>query len=279
MDKNPQAEKIYGVLGYPAKHSLSPLMHNAAFAALKINAEYKIFEKKPEELESFIRSLDKVGISGLNVTVPYKEKVIPFLNKISEEAKIIGAVNTIKVSGDYLEGFNTDAVGFLRHISEDLGFIPQGKTISLIGAGGAAKAISVALAKAGAKIISVCDIDKTKLDTLTASLKERFNKTEVRPACDIAGLNIGEADLLINATPIGMKETDACLVAGDLLHKGLLVYDLIYNPKETRLLRVAKESGCRISNGLGMLLYQGMVSFELWTGVSAPKEAMLKALS
>lgn len=272
------ADKIYGVLGYPAKHSLSPLMHNAAFSHLGINAEYKIFEKNPEELAGFLGSLSSHSIYGLNVTVPYKEKVIPFLRKLSAEAELIAAVNTIRVSDNGLEGFNTDGEGFLNHLVYDLGFNPQDKIIAIIGAGGAAKAIAVYLSKESPRSISIYDIDKAKLKALIAQLKENFSRTEFTAVNSLEELNIKDCNLLINATPVGMIEGDPCLVDGGLIHKDLLVYDLIYNPAETKLLKIAKRKGAATSNGLGMLLYQGAKSFELWTGQKAPLEIMRQAL-
>lgn len=270
--------KIYGILGYPARHSLSPLMHNAAFRALKINAEYRIFEIAPQDLEDFIHSFTEENIFGLNVTIPYKEKVIPFLNKISSKAKLIGAVNTIKVLDNNLGGFNTDGEGFLKHLTKDLKFNPEGKKIVIIGAGGAAKAVLVYLNKKKPQRISIYDIDKAKQKALINHLKESFKNVEFRSAGSIEELNIEDCDLLINATPVGMKETDPNLVNEKLIHKNLLVYDLIYNPKETKLLKLAKQKGAYTSNGLGMLLYQGMLSFKIWTGKNAPREAMQKAL-
>jgi shikimate dehydrogenase len=278
MEKN-SSSKIYGVLGNPAKHSLSPLMHNAAFKVLKINAEYKIFEKKPEEVEDFLHSLSQQNIYGLNVTVPYKEKVISFMDKLSLEARLIGAVNTIKVLNNKLEGFNTDGEGFLRHLSEVVKFNPQGKVIAIIGAGGAARAVCVSLSQKHPKAISIYDIDKPKAQALVEHLQNNFKEVDFQAADSIAGLNINKSGLLVNASPIGMKESDPCLVDKELLNSGLLVYDLIYNPAETELLRLAKEKGARTSNGLGMLLYQGARSFELWTGKNAPVEIMRKELT
>lgn len=277
MDKK-SPTRIYGVLGWPAKHSLSPLMHNAAFRALKIDAEYKIFEKKPQELEDFLKSLTKENIYGLNVTVPYKETVTAFLDNTSSEAKLIGAVNTIKVSGNKLEGFNTDGEGFLKHLTEDLGFNPQGKIIAIIGAGGAGRAVSVYLGKNNPETITIYDIDKAKVSALVGHLKENFNSIEFKSANSIEELNITNSSLLINATPIGMKDSDPRLVDGKFIHGSLLVYDLIYNPEETKLLKMAKEKGARVSNGLGMLLYQGAFSFEHFTGRAAPIEIMRQAL-
>ncbi|MFZ2356474.1 MAG: shikimate dehydrogenase [Candidatus Omnitrophota bacterium] len=272
--------KIYGVLGYPVKHSLSPFMHNAAFRALNLDAEYKLFEKKPEELEDFFGFFNKENIWGVNVTVPYKEKVLPFLNSLSQEVKLIGAVNTIKrVMDDKLEGYNTDGDGFIKHLRQDLLFEPKNKKVAILGAGGASKAISVYLSIARVKSITIFDIDKLKAEILVNSLKEHFRKTDFRLSTSVNGLNIKTSDLLVNATPIGMKDTEACLVNKELLHEGMLVYDLIYNPKETKLLKLAKDRGAQVSNGLGMLLYQGARSFELWTQKTAPIEIMRQALN
>lgn len=270
--------KIFGLIGYPVKHSLSPLMHNAAFKALNLDARYELFELKPQELENFLKSLSQKNIYGLNVTIPYKEQVIPFLDNISAQAGLIGAVNTIRHSRGKLEGFNTDGEGFLKHLTEDLGFSPEGKTVSVIGAGGAAKAVAVYLGKAGVKRVTIYDTQEEKLNKLLAHLKANFKGIEFNQADSIDGLKINNSDLLVNATPIGMKESDPLIVSEGQMHRGLLVYDLIYNPKETKLLKLAKEKGALVSNGLGMLLYQGMLSFEIWTGEIAPKELMRNAL-
>lgn len=271
--------KIFGLVGFPVKHSLSPLMHNAAFRARNINAEYRLFEVRPEDLEGFFQRIFQNNISGLNITIPYKEKVISFLNNLSEEAKLIGAVNTVKVSGDRLEGFNTDGEGFLKHLSQDLGFNPKDKVIAILGAGGAAKAVSVCLSKNQPKKIAIYDIDKAKALALASHLKKNFKGIEFIAADSIEELKIQNSDLLVNATPIGMKETDPSPLDEKFIHNNLLVYDLIYNPKETKLLKIAKEKGTRTSNGLGMLLYQGMLCFKIWTGQKPPLEIMRKALT
>lgn len=272
------SKQIYGVLGYPAKHSLSPLMHNAAFKALGINAEYKIFEVEPSDLENFIQLLSKEKISGINVTIPYKEKVISFLDVISAEAKLIAAVNTIKVSEAKLEGFNTDGEGFLRDISEVFDFNPTGKAIAILGAGGAAKSVSVYLAKTTPKKIAIYDVDKIKLKGCLGHLNDCCKAVEFIAAGSIEELGIEESDLLVNATPIGMKETDPLLVDKKFMRKGLLVYDLIYHVQETKLIRAAREKGCLATNGLGMLLAQGELSFKIWTGRNPPREIMRQAL-
>lgn len=270
--------KIYGLIGYPLKHSLSPIMHNAAFRALKINAKYQLFPLKEKELKDFLKNLEEKNIYGLNVTIPYKEKVILFLDNISKEAKLIGAVNTIKVLRHRLAGFNTDGEGFLRHLVRDLRFNPKGKIIAIIGAGGASRALSVYLAQKKPKAITIYDIDKKRAKALINNLKRNFKDIDFKIADTVAKLNIQKSDLLVNATPIGMKETDPGLVDKRFIHKNLLVYDLIYNPKKTRLLKLAKAKGAKVSNGLGTLLYQGARSFELWTGKTAPIEIMRETL-
>lgn len=272
------SQRIFGLIGYPVKHSLSPLMHNAAFKALNLDASYELFELKPQELETFFKTLPQKNISGLNVTIPYKEQVFPFLDKVSEQAELIGAVNTINISGGKLEGFNTDGDGFLRHLKDDLGFDPEGKNISVIGAGGAARAITVTLSRAGSKRVFIYDIEKSKSEKLISHLKRNFSNVEFKQADSIEGLDMKGSGLLVNATPIGMRESDPLIIGPEFISKGLLVYDLIYNPKETKLLKLAKERGAVVSNGLGMLLYQGMLSFEIWTGKKAPKDVMRKAL-
>jgi len=280
MEKKSTPKKIYGVLGYPARHSLSPLMHNRAFAALGIDAEYKIFEKKPQELGDFLRSLSGENIRGLNVTIPYKEAVLEYLKWKSPEVNFTGAANTLIVKDkDYIEGWNTDGIGFYRHLMLDLKFDPGGKKTVILGAGGAAKAVTDQLARQEVKTIVIYDVDKDKSSRLADKLSREFPKTRAIAADSIDSLDIGSASLLINATPIGMKKGDSCLIGPEKLHPGLLVYDLIYNPAETELLKRAGQAGARASNGLGMLLYQGARSFELWTGVKeAPVGIMKQAL-
>ena len=271
--------KIYGLVGFPVKHSLSPLMHNAAFKALGISAEYKLFEVKPEELNSFLAGLDKNNISGLNVTIPYNERVMDFVELDFESYYLrqVRAVNTIVKKDGFWRGFNTDAPGFLRHLKEN--FDPSCKSCVILGAGGASRAIAYALTKTGAKEIAIFDIDIQKTENVCAMIDALFPKFDISCVERAENLDIKNKDILVNCTPIGMKESDSSLISKDLLHQGLFVYDLIYNPPETRLLREAKEQGAKISNGLGMLLYQGALSFEYFTGEKAPLEIMRNALT
>ncbi len=286
-------KRIYGLIGYPIKHSLSPAMHNAAFAALKINAEYKLFEVKPDNLENFLENLGRevisgldpsfkgIGwsiLSGLNVTVPYKEKVLDFVTLDIESFYLrqVKAINTIVKEGNIWKGFNTDIPGFSKHLKEN--FNPEGKKVALLGAGGASRAVAYVLANSRAKEIAIFDVDKNKSGAVSKMIKSLFSDFPIYAVGAIEELKIKDKDLLINATPVGLKESDPCLVKEEMLHKNLFVYDLIYNPAQTKLLKLAKEKGCRCSNGLGMLLYQGMLSFEIWTGKLAPKEVMKQFL-
>lgn len=269
--------KIYGLLGYPVKHSFSPAMQNAAFSALEIDAEYRLFEVRPEELEDFLGSLAKRNIYGLNVTVPYKEKVLKFvsLDKESCYLKQIQAINTIVFQDGIWKGFNTDIAGFFRHIQENID--PANKRVAVLGAGGAARAVTYVLASQ-ARDIFIYDIDRRKSEDIAAMIKKLFSGFEIKVVNTIEQLCLRDKDLLINATPIGMKETDPLLVKEEMLHKDLFVYDLIYNPPETKLLSLAKKVGARYANGLKMLLYQGTDSFRHWTGKEPPRDVMWQAL-
>ncbi len=266
---------IYGLVGYPLGHSLSPLMHNAAFKALKLNCEYQLFALKEEELEDFFKRLREKNspIFGLNVTIPYKEKVVKYLDGLSPYSQKALAVNTIVIAKNRsLGGFNTDGPGFLAHLTE-LGFNPQGKRIALLGCGGAARAVVSVLCLLPERpvSISIYDIDKEKAQNLVADLGARIDISGVSCVNSIDDLNIAKADLLINATPVGLKETDPVLVEEEPFHKNMLVYDLIYNPSETKLLKLAKSKGAKVSNGLGMLYYQGVLSFQHWAGTEIDK--------
>lgn len=270
--------KIYGLIGYPTKHSLSPVMHNAAFSALKINAEYRLFELKSQDLGCFLESLTERNIHGLNVTIPYKEKAIEYLDGYkSFGVRTIGAVNTIVIGREgRLKGFNTDYLGFSRHMSE-LKLKP--KRVAIIGAGGAAKAVCFTLAKKDIDEFYVYDVDKNKSLDLARRFQPLFSKCKFLAVDSIEGLKIKNKDMLINASGIGMNKKDPCLVDASMLYTGLFVYDLIYNPAQTKLLKLAKDKGCRYSNGLGMLLYQGVASLNLWIKPKkAPVEIMRQAL-
>ena len=269
--------KVYGLIGSPIQHSLSPCMHNAAFSALKIKAQYKLFQLEPDQLEGFLGSLKNKNISGFNVTYPYKEEIVRFLNSKTLGVKEIGAANTVILDKrGKLKGFNTDYLGFKAHLAE-LKLKP--KKVALIGAGGAAKAVCFALAKMKITQLCIYDIDKFKSLSLFKKLNSYFPKVKFDVASCIEDLKIPDKDLLINASPIGMHQSDPCLIAPEDLHAGLFVYDLIYNPPQTKLISLAKVRNLNFSNGLGMLLYQGVFAFEYFTHKKAPIKIMQEALT
>nr|MBP7215955.1 shikimate dehydrogenase [Candidatus Omnitrophota bacterium] len=253
-------------------------MHNSAFRALKINARYVLFEKRPDEVEQFLKQLAKRGIKGLNVTFPYKEKVFTLLGKrVSPSARVIGAVNTITVAKNgSLRGYNTDCLGFAKHLKQ---LKVKPKKVALIGAGGAAKAVCFALATSGTPEITIYDIDRFKSLSLVKHFRHIFVNTHFLAVGQADDLALAKKDLLVNASPVGMHEQDPCLVSPDALHQGLFVYDLIYNPTETKLLTLAQARGLSCANGLGMLLHQGAEAFSIWMKPKkAPVEVMRKAL-
>lgn len=271
-----ESEKAtYGLVGYPLGHSLSPVMHNTAFKEFDVEAEYVLFPMKKEQLEEFFRDLKSADspIFGLNVTVPHKEVVIPFLDAMDPFAEKVGAVNTVVIGKDRrLVGFNTDGPGFLAHLTE-IGFHAKGKRVSIMGAGGAARAIiSVfCLLQERPEWIRLYDVDREKAVQLVHDLGQRMDVSHIQLVDTIDDLHIELADLLINATPIGMKAGDPVLVTEELLHPHLTVYDLVYNPPETPLLKMAKAKGAKTVNGLKMLFFQGVLAFQHWAETEIPE--------
>lgn len=272
----------YGLIGHPVKHSLSPAMQNAAFHAFGIDAEYLLYDIAPEKLEDFLKNAKASGISGLNITIPHKIKAKEYLERkgtLDENARRLGAVNTIKISDDgALCGYNTDGPGFYRSLVEDLKFEPEGKNVFVLGAGGAARACIMYLGN-GPKKIFVADIDRSKTEDLLTHYKKYFDgrRLEIVDGADFEK-DLKECNLLINATPVGMKESDPSPVDSFLLHHGLSVYDLVYNRPSTELVRRANSLKLHATTGIGMLLYQGAIAFEIWTGAKAPVSVMRKAL-
>jgi shikimate dehydrogenase len=262
--------KIVGIIGYPVEHTLSPPMHNAAFESLGLDYCYVPFLVHPDELETAVRSVRALHLCGVNVTVPYKERVMPLLDEINEEAAFIGAANTIVNSGGRLAGHNTDGRGFMRSLSES-GVIVEDKNIAIIGAGGAARAIGYYLCqKAGTLSIYGRTIERAE------KLVQDLNKIKksVHTLQDLS--SIGTFQIIINATPVGLKKDDQLLIDIALLRPEQTVCDLIY--RDTALLIESSKKGCAVLNGFGMLLWQGVYAFELFTGEKPPVEVMRNAL-
>ncbi len=270
---------IYGIFGSPVEHTFSPGMHNAAFKKIGMDACYVPFAVSPEDLEDAVRAVIPLGLRGLNITVPHKERVLSYLDGLSEEARLIGAVNTVEVRKRRLIGHNTDGRGFLRSLREHGALNPKGKTFLFIGSGGAARAVSFSLALAGAAAIVFLDLDVRKASLLANDIQHKTGVRAVSIGYETLPEYAADADCLINATPLGLRRTDPLPIPAELVRKKHLICDLVYNPPDTALLKMAKKQGAKRLPGLGMLLYQGVIAFELWTGEKAPVPVMKNALS
>ncbi|TYO95069.1 shikimate dehydrogenase [Desulfallas thermosapovorans] len=275
---------VYGLIGHPVAHSYSPAMHNAALAALGLNGVYVPFGVQPENLVAAMEGLRALGVAGVNVTIPYKEAVMPHLDELAETAILYGAVNTIINRQGRLAGYNTDGPGFIKDLREDHGFEPSQGPALVLGAGGSARAVVMALAQAGCPEVAVVNRNRARAEELAKSVHSKTGLQVLALQWDpgdrlLAGF-ARRAALVVNCTPLGMSGQ----VRGDLpLPRGVpgsgqLAYDLVYNPPVTRFLARSAANGAVVANGLGMLLHQGVLSFEAWTGLAAPVAVMRRAL-
>jgi len=265
--------RLIGLFGYPVKHTVSPSMHNAAFRALGLDFVYLPFSVHPKNLKYALKSLHMLNFLGVNVTVPYKQAVMKYLDKITKDAQFIGAVNTILVKNNRLIGYNTDGAGFIKSLAE---YSIKGKTMFLLGAGGAGYAVAIQSAVSGLKRIFIADVEKKRADRLVKRVPRAKAKT-VGIGNSMKDM-LQKADIIVNATPIGLNPKDPISIPAEWIPKERLVYDLVYNPAKTKLLKAAESIGCKTMNGSGMLLYQGAMAFEIWTGGHAPVPIMRKAL-
>ncbi|HJR19719.1 MAG TPA: shikimate dehydrogenase [Actinomycetota bacterium] len=264
------ATRVAGIIGWPVNASLSPAIHNAAFSAAGLDWIYVGFPVRPDDVAAALQGMRGLGIAGLNVTMPHKQAVIPHLDGLTPDVERVGAVNTIVADGARLIGTNTDGAGFLRFLERDVGMVPAGLTAVVLGAGGAARGIAAAMSDAGVVV------------TVTARRSEQAD--EVAAASGASTVSWDErdrvaagADLIVNATPVGRDDASAPLPT-EAIGEGQTVVDLIYHPEETELVRIAAKRGARAFNGMGMLLHQAALSFEAWTGVDAPFDAMTAAV-
>ena len=267
--------RIYGIIGCPVEHSFSPLMQNAAFDALKIDARYLAFSVKPEQISQAISGIRALNIHGVNVTVPHKSSVISCLDEISPLAQLIGAVNTIKNMQGRLIGTNTDVSGFIRSL-DTLNFSPKHKSIALLGAGGSARAVLAGLADAEASCIFIHNRTVGRAERLVTEFSQKFPDTQLK-SVSVNTILETPLDLLVNTTTVGM-ETDSSPLDLSQCRKIKHLADLIYSPPQTRLLKQAEELGIPAINGMGMLLYQGCDAFTFWTGQPAPETVMQEQL-
>jgi len=274
--------KVFAVLGNPIEQSLSPVMYNAAFAALQMNCVYTALEVEQMQLGEAVQGLRALGIQGGNVTMPFKKEIIPYFDELTQEARLIGAVNTFYWQEGRLWGDNTDGSGFLSALLDtNPNLLESKETTLLLGAGGAARAIGVTLALAGMKNFTIVNRTRENAKEL-ASLLERLGAIVSVRDWHADGLRdaFAENRMLVNTTSLGMfpQEQESLPIEEKWFAKGQFVVDLIYKPRETIFLRKAKTRGCQTHNGLQMLLHQGMIAFEKWAGCKAPREVMLKEL-
>lgn len=270
--------KLVAIIGDPVEHSLSPAMHNAAFEALDLDYVYMALRVPSGALKGAISTARVLKMAGMNVTHPHKINILSLLDKLDKSAELVGAVNTVKNNRGKLIGYNTDGAGAVRALESEAGKL-AGRRILLLGAGGAARAVAFSLVKEGAEL-NIANRTASRTNELKAAIKRslgtnvgliNLNRKELSEA-------IKNTDIVINATTIGMRpDVNRTLLTADMMHKGLIVNDIVYEPLQTRLLTEAKKAGARTVTGLGMLIHQAALSFEIWTGKRAPIKVMKAA--
>ena len=270
-----------GIIGYPIGHSISPRFQQAGLDSLAVNAEYRAYEVHPDGVGDFVHSLRADGVLGINATVPHKEAVMPFLDEIDDWAAEAGAVNTIVNRNGRLAGYNTDGYGFLRALRESGGLEPGGKRALILGAGGSARGVVQALLRAGVAGLVIANRTVARAESLAELAAERNVSAaaiplQSAPLADAAA----SADLIVNCTSLGMRhgpDESATPLTATQIPDTALVYDLVYNPMLTPLLRAAEQAGANTLGGISMLVYQGAASFEIWLERPAPVDVMMDA--
>jgi shikimate dehydrogenase len=272
---------VTGIIGFPVSHSLSPVMHNAAFASLGLDWVYVPFPVAPQRLAGAVSGLASLGVAGFNVTIPHKVAILPLLDAVSPEAELIGAVNTVSIGDGLLTGHNTDGAGLIAALKAKLGCDPAGRSVLVLGAGGAARSAVVALAGSGAASVAIANRSVQKGRELAALVAGRLSGTDF----SAAGLErladpgyLGSFDLVVNTTSVGMKGDGFPGLDLSRLKEGASLYDMVYAPPVTPLLAEAYARRIPAANGLGMLVAQGEAAFRIWTGVEAPAGCMERAL-
>ena len=275
--------RLLGIIGYPIGHSLSPVFHQAALDHYGLDITYQAWEVAPHELRGFVEPGLRAcpDLLGFNVTVPHKEAIISYLDEVSPEARSAGAVNTVVNHSGRLSGHNTDGLGFLRALNKEAGFSPGGRRVLILGAGGAARGVATALVSHGVGPLTIAN--------RTLERAHRLAQDLAKPSMTIGAIPLRggglrraaqEADLIVQCTTMGMfhgpNQAGIPLKAQDIPPTAL-VYDLVYNPPETPLMKEARRAGARALGGLSMLVYQGAIAFEMWTGRGAPVEVMFRA--
>lgn len=278
MPKISGTTKLVGLLGSPVTQSMSPAMHTASFAKMGIDAVYLGFDVQPEQLESVVKGFAEAGVTGYNVTMPCKTKVLPYLDELTPVAELMGAVNTVVIRDGKSIGDNTDGAGFVRNMKLH-GFEPEGKVITVAGAGGAGSAVFTQLALDGVVAINIFNRHDDFWDVTQKKIMELSSKTGVPMVLgdlddkELLARAIKNSDLFVNATRVGMAPIeDECVIDEDMLHEGLFVADTVYEPRETKLIRMAKEHNLQTAPGLGMLLQQAALGEKIWFDVDMPTD-------
>ena len=279
MGANYQAELV-GVFGQPVAENPTGVMQEAAFAAAGLNWRYLTIEVPPDRLADAVRGMRAFGMQGINLTIPHKVAVMPYLDAVAPDAQIIGAVNTVRREGDRYIGENTDGKGFLRGVREDAGVDPAGKRVVMLGAGGAARAVATELALAGASRIVVVNRTVQRGAAMVDDLPANTGADVQFVAWEGTYAVPADTDIFVNATSIGLYPDVDAMPDVDLgaARDGMLVCDVVFNPPQTPLVKAAKARGLPVLDGLSMLVYQGVIGFELWTGQPAPEAVMKQAL-
>lgn len=273
--------RVYAVLGHPVSHSLSPVMHNAAFAALGLDAVYVAFDVTPEHLAPTLQTFERLGVGGLNLTVPLKEHAVRLVSRLAESAQMMGAVNTIEFTSSGTVGHNTDGWGFLRAAEEAFGAPVAGRSLFIIGCGGAGRAVAIASASAGVTRFALMDVERARALKLAMELETQMFVSEARvvESASEAVSVAREFEVLVQATPLGLKPTDPSPLPAEAFGSRHWAFDLVYGAHETAFVRAARAAGARATDGLGMLLHQGAKAFEIWTHKTPPLDVMRNALA
>ena len=272
--------KPFAVLGHPIGHTLSPVMHNASIQALEFDGIYLALDVHPDRLMEVLPAMQTMGFGGVNLTVPHKEIAFHGLEKLDDSALLFGAANTVEFTEEGMVGHNTDGYGFIKALEEAFGKSVEDDAVFVLGCGGAGRAIALQAAVKGAKTLVLADIDADRVRRLKDEIIGLTPKVEVVEAlCDCEKAELCRAcDLVVQASPVGMKEGDPSLLSAEAFREGQRAFDLIYMYPETAFLSTAREAGAGITNGLGMLLHQGARAFEIWTGIEPNIPAMRQAL-
>jgi len=266
--------KLLGLIGYPLKHSFSPNMHNYAYLKNNLNYAYIPLEIEEDKIKNVLNSLKALGFIGFNVTIPYKVKIMEYLDDIDELAHKIGSVNTVKIMNGKLKGYNTDGLGFIKSLENKDIKIKRSKVL-VIGAGGASRAVSISLCSRGVEKLYITNRTYKKAEKLSKEINSKVRKCSSSFKFDEVGKILKEIDIIVNTTSVGMKpHINETPIKTDNIMKKTDIVDIVYNPSKTKLIKETEKKGCRVVNGIDMLVYQGSEAFKIWTELESPVDDM-----